>query len=167
VVKRALRAEHNAIREYRLYAHARHCFGLGPQIRVAKRVARSSSAAVWEHARRRWHLQAEQFHARTAKLLYAMKHPPGAASGTKWLPLARHCGWPEYALSTLARIIYRESTGREHAYNGVIGCSGLLQIWPGHVSAADRQRLFDAEFNLTVGLRLWRSQGWSPWALTY
>jgi len=77
--------------------------------------------------------------------------------------LARHVGWPRYTLSQLAYIIQRESSGRQNAYNGVIGCTGLLQIWPGHVS--DPWRLTDPEYNLAVGLRLYRSSGWGPWAL--
>ena len=83
----------------------------------------------------------------------------------RWLPLARWVGWPASTLSHLAYIIFRESSGRERAYNPVIGCSGLLQVWPGHVSAANRQRLFEAEYNLRVGLRLYRTAGWQPWAL--
>jgi hypothetical protein len=92
-----------------------------------------------------------------------MRHPGGSSNGVRWKPLARYVGWPEYTLGTLTAIIMRESSGRERAYNSVIGCSGLLQIWPGHVS--NPSRLFEAEYNLTVGLRLYRSSGWAPWAL--
>ena len=43
------------------------------------------------------------------------------------------------------------------------GCTGLLQILRSHVS--DPWRLTDPEYNLRVGLRLYRQAGWSPWAL--
>jgi len=108
---------------------------------------------------------AKAFRARTAKLHHRITHPGGSSNGVRWKPLARYVGWPEYALPRLSQIIMRESSGRPQAYNGMIGCSGLLQIWPGHVSAANRSRLFDPEYNLRVGLRLWRQQGWQPWTL--
>jgi hypothetical protein len=111
----------------------------------------------------RWKHDRGVYGARTAKLVERMRHPGGTSSGSRWMPLARFVGWPSYTLSQLAYIIMRESSGRERAYNGVIGCTGLLQIWPGHVS--DPWRLTDAMYNLQVGLRLWRSQGWSPWAV--
>lgn len=92
-----------------------------------------------------------------------MKHPGGSSNGVRWMPLARWVRWPASTLSQLAYIIMRESSGRERAYNGVIGCTGLLQIWPGNVSQP--WRLMDAEYNLRQGLRLYRECGWSPWAM--
>lgn len=121
---------------------------------------------AWE----RWRHQRRDFEHHAAQLLYAMKHPPGAASGTKWLPLARHVGWPEYALSTLARIIWRESTGRERAANPTSSARGLLQFMSGWYTGAWGIPAFnplDAEQNLHAGYHVWRMQGWSPWALTY
>lgn len=109
---------------------------------------------------------AKAFRARTKVLHHRITHPGGSSNGKRWIPLARYVGWPESTLQTLAYIIMRESSGRAHAYNGVIGCSGLLQIWPGHVAAANRSRLFDPEYNLRVGLRLWLAQGWSPWRVS-
>lgn len=91
-----------------------------------------------------------------------MTHPGGSSSGTRWLPLARYVGWPSVTHSQLAAIIMRESSGRARAYNPS-GATGLLQIMPMHVGCPSR--LFDAEYNLTVGLRLYRSSGWQPWRL--
>ena len=91
-----------------------------------------------------------------------MRHPGGAASGTKWLPLAQWVGWPRSCFGELAYIIMRESTGRPTAYNPS-GCSGLLQIAPGNVR--EPGRLFEPEYNLAQGLRLYREAGWSPWSL--
>jgi len=115
-----------------------------------------TSGRYWRHMRR-------DFRQRTGRLVARMRCPGGSSNGVRWIPLARHVGWPRYTLSQLAYIIQRESSGRQNAYNGVIGCTGLLQIWPGHVS--DPWRLTDPEYNLAVGLRLYRSSGWGPWAL--
>ena len=112
---------------------------------------------------------------RTDKLVERMRAPGGTSSGVRWAPLARWVGWPQYAIGELTRIIYRESSGRERAYNGVIGCTGLAQVWPKHVtdrtgmswSAAIRW-LMIAENNLREALRIFRAQGnsfYPAWAL--
>ena len=96
-----------------------------------------------------------------------MRAPGGTSSGTRWLPLARWCLWPEYALPTLAAIIQRESSGREHAYNPS-GAAGILQLMPGWyrgqwgVPAGDP---FDAMYSLKTGLLMWKKVGFQPWAL--
>jgi hypothetical protein len=94
-----------------------------------------------------------------------MKNPGGTSSGTRWAPLALWVGWPRSALHTLTGMIWFESSGRERAYNPVIGCTGLCQVWPKHVtnrtgmpwSAAIRW-LMVAENNLREALRIFRSQ---------
>jgi len=92
-----------------------------------------------------------------------MKHPGGSSSGARWLPLARWVGWPASTWSMLAAVITRESSGRECASNGGVYL-GLMQIWRAHVS--NPMRLFIAESNLRVGLRLWHRGGWRDWAQT-
>ena len=79
------------------------------------------------------------------------------------MPLARYAGWPESTLGNLAYIIMRESSGRQRALNASSGCAGLLQILPSNVTQP--WRLFDPEYNLRQGLRLYRLAGWSPWSL--
>jgi hypothetical protein len=90
-----------------------------------------------------------------------MKHPGGSSNGVRWAPLARWCGWPESALHTLTGMIMCESSGRERAYNGVIGCTGLTQIWPGWVEKARDvaiRWLMVAENNLREALVIFHSQ---------
>jgi len=97
------------------------------------------------------------------RLRHEMRHPGGSSNGVRWRPLALWVGWPRGSLSMLTAVIMRESSGRERASNGGVYL-GLLQIWRAHVK--DPGRLFEAEYNLRVGLRLYRHSGWSPWAQT-
>ena len=103
-----------------------------------------------------WERQAKAYTRMLACRVAKMRHPGGAASGTKWLALAAYVGWPAKALHTLAGMIYAESSGRPDAYNGVIGCSGLTQLapcwWRGKFNP------FDPEANLREALRIYRSQ---------
>ena len=92
-----------------------------------------------------------------------MKAPGGTSSGTRWMPLALWVGWPASTLANLAYIIMRESSGRPTAVNAASGCTGLLQVLRSHVR--DPWRLTDPEYNLRVGLRLYREAGWAPWSL--
>ena len=95
-----------------------------------------------------------------------MKRPGGSSNGARWAPLALWVGWPRSAIHTLTSMIWYESSGRERAYNGVIGCTGLTAIWPKHVtdrtsmswSAAIRW-LMVAENNLREALRIFHAQG--------
>ena len=96
-----------------------------------------------------------------------MKHPGGSSSGVRWLPLARHVGWPAGALQTLAYVITRESSGRQYAHNPS-GASGLLQLMPGWFTGAwgiPAGNPYDPEYNLRSGLLIWQRGGWSPWAV--
>jgi hypothetical protein len=142
---------------------------------VARRPARSATAAVWLEHMEQWQRQARLFTGRVGKLEERMKHPGGTSSGVRWLPLARWVGWPEYALRQLASIIMRESSGRETADNGQ-GFIGLLQfawkwahgVWliHGHPRFFNRD---DAEQTLDAGLDVWEDQGHSflpAWAQT-
>ena len=92
-----------------------------------------------------------------------MRNPGGTSSGTRWGPLALWVGWPRACIPNLVYIIMRESSGRPNAVNSSSGCAGLLQILPSNVSQP--WRLFDPEYNLRQGLRVYRLAGWSPWAL--
>jgi len=98
-----------------------------------------------------------------------MRHPGGTSCGRRWLPLAYYVGWPRSLGRWLAAIMDRESSGRPRAYNPVISCTGLTQIWPGnvaytHLSWSGRIRwLMDPENNLRAALRLYREAGTSPW----
>ena len=167
-VKWAFAQRRLAHRAWVKYKHAARCFGKnvgdfgsrGPSSPV-----RAASETVWRTNGQGWQRLKRTYVKRFNAYRHKMLHPGGAASGTKWLPLASWVGWPGDTFSQLAYIIMRESTGRPDAYNGVIGCTGLLQIWPGNVPSADRHLLVDPEYNLTAGLRLYRSSGWGPWAL--
>ena len=123
---------------------------------------RAATAARWVGAAADWRADRDDYRARTGRLVDRMRHPGGTSSGTRWAPLALWVGWPKYVIGELTDIIYRESSGRERAYNPS-GASGLLQILRSNVSQP--WRLFDATYNLTQGLRLYRLCGWSPWAL--
>jgi hypothetical protein len=81
----------------------------------------------------------------------------------RWVALARRCGWPWPCIERLMCIIARESSGYPGVVNDVIGCTGLLQIWPGNVSQPSR--LTNPRYNLAQGLRLYREAGWSPWSI--
>ena len=162
LIAAALKCERRAYAALREYARAAACLGHAPHLRLSGRPPRLAAAAVWLDRAHRWRAQRRAFVVRTFALVQRMRHPGGSASGAKWLPLARFVGWPAATLSHLAAIIMRESSSRPWARNPS-GCTGLLQIWPGHVS--DPAHLTDPEYNLRVGLRLYREAGWAPWAL--
>ena len=104
-----------------------------------------------------------------------MRNPDGSSSGVRWLPLARWLHWPSYALSQLASIIQRESSGRERADNGQ-GFVGLVQFawrWAhGVYLIHGRPRFFnraDATETLIAARDVWEDQGRSflpAWSLT-
>ena len=163
VVVRALHVRRAALKAGHEWLRARACFLDSGHVRLGRLPLRSRSEAVWLHASLRWRGQLRDYQQRTQRLLQRMRAPGGPSSGVRWLPLARLCSWPEYTLSTLAAIIQRESSGRQRALNASSGCAGLLQILPSNVTQP--WRLFDPEYNLRQGLRLYRLAGWSPWAL--
>jgi hypothetical protein len=165
-VVRAALARYHTVQRLRLQcARASRCVGTPLRLRVARPPSRRETESTWRSASAAWCRQTRELRDRLSRLLDRMRDPGGSSGGRRWLPLARWVGWPDGALPTLAAIITRESSGRERAYNGSSGCSGLLQLWPGHVAASQRPQLLTAEFNLRVGLRLYRESGWSPWAL--
>lgn len=81
----------------------------------------------------------------------------------RWVRLARESGWSWSQFDQLMYVVWRESRGNPGAYNDVIGCTGLLQIWPGNVD--EPSRLTQPKYNLEQGLRLFKEYGWQPWAI--
>jgi len=130
---------------------------------VDPRPHRGADEAVWRDVQLRWRAQRRDFDDRVERLVQRMRRPGGTSCGSRWAPLARWVGWPRACIPNLVYIIGRESSGRPTAVNSSSGCTGLLQILRSHVS--DPWRLTDPEYNLRVGLRLYRQAGWSPWAL--
>ena len=163
LVKRARRCRDRARSARRTLSRVRACFGQRGPVRVWKSPKRSADAKAWTKALRRWRHQARDWRAKVRAGRHAMRHPGGTSCGARWAALALWVGWPRGTLSHLTYIIGRESSGRPRAVNSSSGCTGLLQILRSHVP--DPWRLTDPEYNLRVGLRLYRRSGWSPWAL--
>jgi hypothetical protein len=138
---------------------------------VAVRPLRSAPEAVWLGVGQRWHLQKLDYRERLARLVKRMREPGGTSCGKRWLPLAYWVGWSRGLGSWLTYIMDRESSGRPRAYNPVISCTGLMQLWPGNVAYtglpwSGRIRwLMDPENNLRAALRLYRECGANPWHL--
>jgi soluble lytic murein transglycosylase-like protein len=87
----------------------------------------------------------------------------------RWTRLARRTGWGWGQLDQLMHIIDRESGGNPKAKNPSSTASGLLQFlafhWDGSGSYGWRFDPFSAKQNLKYGQKLWRKQGFAPWAL--
>jgi len=166
-VHKALRWQRKASRARQDWRRAAACFGKRVHQRVAKRPSRADPDAVWLLAGKRWHRQARDFERRTGRLLRTMRAPGGSSCGARWKPLARHVGWPESQLTTLAYIIQRESSGRANAHNPS-GASGLMQLMPGWWTGAwglPAGNPYDPEYNLRTALLIWHRGGWGAWAL--
>lgn len=165
-VRAALTQRRRAQRTRTALCRVRDCFGSRHPVRVASAPKRAASEAAWVKAGRRWRHAATDWAGKVQAGRYAMTHPGGNSNGARWKPLARWVGWPERAIHTLTGMIWFESSGRERAFNDVIDCTGLCQVWPKHVtdrtgmswSAAIRW-LMVAENNLRESLRIWKSQG--------
>jgi len=80
----------------------------------------------------------------------------------QWHQMALTVGWPESAWPRLSCIMQRESRGNPSAKNRNSSATGLLQILASHHPNDD---LFDPATNLSVGLAMWQTSGWQPWAL--
>lgn len=169
VVLRALRGRAAAVRAWREWGRARACLSLAVVrfgAHSAAKPDRSAVAARWLGAGVGWRADARAYQRRTDKLVERMREPGGTSSGTRWAALALWVRWPRSAIHTLTGMIWFESSGRERAFNDVIDCTGLTQVWPKHVtdrtgmswSAAIRW-LMIAENNLREALRIFRSQG--------
>jgi len=86
---------------------------------------------------------------------------PGGSGPRRWLPLARHEGWPRSSEAMLVKVLRRESDGNPRCRLGVH--RGLLQIRTDHAPGRD---LYNPRTNLAVGLMLYKRLGWRPWAST-
>ena len=105
----------------------------------------------------------------------AQPAPEVAPADGCWIDLARQIGWPEHTLTTLARIIRRESNCDPAAFadrpSTLDNSRGLLQI-NAYGNLADGIRrlcgiepddLFDPQINLTCGLTYYQTMGFRPW----
>jgi hypothetical protein len=86
-----------------------------------------------------------------------MVHPSPLRNAGQWKPLLRWVGWPVSQLRNAVTCIRRESGGRPWATNGI--CDGLFQIHCCH----HLRNAFNALVNCRYALRLFLSEGWSPW----
>lgn len=100
--------------------------------------------------------------------------PAGNWLCPEWVQTALNVGFPIEQLSTVDKIMHRESTCRPHAYNGADpngGSRGLMQIngvwcnWflpdRGIITTCDD--LFDPTVNLSAAYAIWQHSGWQPW----
>jgi soluble lytic murein transglycosylase-like protein len=86
----------------------------------------------------------------------------------RWVWLARHVGWDKDDIDKLMYVINRESRGDGGVTNSSSGAAGLLQFMPQWYTGQWSLPAFDPynpEENLRMGLRLYKMQGWTPWAI--
>ncbi len=113
-------------------------------------------------AAHRAHMAAERREAEAA-FVYRATCNATAAYGSpvgRWVWLSRQVGWPRSQVPALMYVINRESRGDPGVVNPSSGCAGLLQLHPLHGLG---ETALDPRTNLSFGLRLWRSNGWTPW----
>jgi hypothetical protein len=166
LVARALKSRKAATKAHAALSRVRRCFGDSAPVRVGKTPERAATAAVWEKARAHWRHQAKDWRQKFEAGRHLMTHPPGAASGAKWLPLAKWVGWPKRALHTLAGLIWCESSGIKTNISPTDDW-GLTQLNRPSWAAEFRQRMhvafekgaLDPELNLAFALWIWKSQG--------
>lgn len=164
-VAKARQARKTTVRVRAKLAKVRRCFEAKAPVKVKPAPRRSASEQTWKKYTRYLRHRTADWRAKIKAGRYRMLHPGGKSNGVRWMPLARWVGWPSRALNTLAGMIMCESSGRAKAFNTVIDCTGLTQIWPGHVtkwmkcswSKAIRW-LKVAENNLRQAYRIWKSQ---------
>lgn len=143
----------------------RHCKVLGKPLPVPMPVLVGDDLYGYAMACK---AKADIWHARTVKLHHRLTHP-GGYGASRWWPLASYVGWPSAQKSMLLKVIWRESNGQPRCFTPPYGAAGLMQFikpwWSGQWSLPAFNP-YDPEVNLTMGLRLWRMQGWRPWSLT-
>jgi len=99
--------------------------------------------------------------AATAPAVRAPLAPaPVAGPCGQWYATASSVGWADEQWPTVARIMACESGCDPGAHNRS-GASGLLQIMPGWWAGRDP---YDPTTNLTMGLEVFRAQGWHAWS---
>jgi hypothetical protein len=166
LVKRALRVRRSAVRIWRQWNRARRCFELERRPFASPKPRRSATAATWTAALKGWRSKRADLRGRVHRLVWRMRHPSGAASGAKWWPAARWCGWPESLKGWFCYVVMRESSARKWAVNASSGCFGLLQLHPCHWAAKGLAWIRDVFHQLRLGWRLYRECGASPWAVS-
>jgi hypothetical protein len=159
----ATKWKHRAGRAREALCRVRSCFGDHMPAQLADAPVKGSGVEAWTKAGRRWTRQRTDWAAKVKAGRAKMRNPGGTSCGTRWIPLLRWTRWPERVIPTMTAIIMRESSGRPKAVNPASGCTGLLQIL--RANCSQPWRLTDPEYNLRVGLRLYREAGLSPWAL--
>ena len=87
----------------------------------------------------------------------------------EWEEAAVRAGWDLTDLYTLDHLMWRESRCDPMAHNRDDptrwGSRGLLQIngfWINHFDL-DPELMFDPDYNLAAGLRVWEHSGFGPW----
>lgn len=174
VVNQVKHARQAALTAWRADNRARACYERKARVRPPALPARAESEAAWTDARSHYRSLAHQYRAEAKALRHRMTHPGGSSNGVRWKPLARWCGWPEYALGQLAAIMMRESSGRERALSAT-NDRGLMQInacnagtWQRVMHCSYWSHAFVAECNLRFALYLFRLQhdsfypAWAP-----
>lgn len=119
-----------------------------------------SNYATWREYGARIKRRAYSLGAYIRRTMRRMVNPPGTGA-RRWLPLARHEGWPRSSEAMLVRVIRRESGGRPGLIYGPH--RGLLQIRYDH---APGRNLLKPRTNFAVGRQLFGRLGWGPWAAT-
>jgi hypothetical protein len=129
---------------------ARACYNL-PKVGLDK-YEKHSDGIVWKAV-------AVDLRKRFNKVHSRMVNPRNPSGAERWLPLARHVGWPRDQEATLVKVIWRESNGIP-TVGGTF--RGLMQVWVEHSPL----NLYNPHVNLAVSLQLWHREGWRPWSQT-
>jgi hypothetical protein len=164
-VATSLKSRKAAVKARKALSRVRRCFGSRHPVAVGAAPERAATAQEWEKAEAHWIHQTEDWRAKVKAGRHLMTHPPGAASGQKWLPLARWAGWPERPLHTLAGLIWCGSSGIKTNISPTDDW-GLTQLNRLSWEARFRQvmhaawiKTLDPEYNLRFALWIWRDQG--------
>jgi hypothetical protein len=150
------------------------------RVRALQRIVGARPDAHYGPRTRARHLAALTRHQMSTSVVPPLPAPRTAATPSdqacwQWTDLARSVGWPEDTLARIAKIMWRESRCFPSVHNprGRDDSYGLMQLnmrahrsWVGPLVGWDFNRLFDAETNLRVALRLYEMDGWRPWKAT-
>ncbi len=163
-VAKALKMRGKAKAQRQSLARVRACFDARGPVRLYP-TPKTRTAEAWQKALRRWTHQRDDWQAKVKAGRKEMRSPHGAASGKKWLPLAKWVGWPKRALHTLAGLIWYESSGIK-ANISPTNDWGLTQLnrpsWEAkfrQVMHAAWSKTLNPEYNLRFALWIWKSQG--------
>ena len=90
----------------------------------------------------------------------ASGYSPGVLSAAQVAADLRLVGFPEYSISQMVAIIYRESRFNPRAVNASSGACGLTQLFPCSGGAS----WLDPITNLRVALQKFKASGFAPWS---